>query len=92
MLYPYMTLPDETEIVHSEMHEDGRVLVHIAKGSPVANATKVWITESRKCLLCNNNSRIPEHTLRNIIRMIEARSDNIIKMWLDYFGKIEYYC
>lgn len=29
MIYPFMTLNDNTEIVHSEMKEDGRVLVHI---------------------------------------------------------------
>ena len=29
MLYPYMTLPDDTEIVHSEMKPDGRVKVYI---------------------------------------------------------------
>ena len=29
MLYPFMTLPDETEIVHSEMYDDGRVKVYI---------------------------------------------------------------
>lgn len=29
MLYPLMTLNDGTEIVHSEMHEDGRVKVCI---------------------------------------------------------------
>lgn len=29
MIYPYMTLNDNTEIVHSEMHPDGRVKVYI---------------------------------------------------------------
>ena len=29
MMYPFMTLNDHTEIVHSEMHADGSVLVHI---------------------------------------------------------------
>ena len=29
MMYPFMTLPDETEIVHSEMKPDGRVKVYI---------------------------------------------------------------
>jgi len=29
MMYPFMTLPDDTEIVHSEMREDGRVKVYI---------------------------------------------------------------
>ena len=37
--------------------------VHIAKGKPSENATKVWITSAGKCLLCNNNSRIPSHAI-----------------------------
>lgn len=31
MMYPYMTLSDETEIVHSELKPDGRVKVYIEK-------------------------------------------------------------
>ncbi len=31
MMYPYMTLSDGTEIVHSEMKKDGRVKVYIEK-------------------------------------------------------------
>ncbi len=31
MMYPFMTLNDGTEIVHSEMHSDGAVQVHIEK-------------------------------------------------------------
>ena len=31
MMYPFMTLDDETEIVHSEMKPDGRVKVYIEK-------------------------------------------------------------
>lgn len=66
--------------------------VHIAKGSPTANSTKIWITSTGKCLLCNNNSRIPSRTLRNIMRMIEARSEDVISKWMDYFGEIHYFC
>ena len=29
MMYPYMTLNDDTEITHSEMRPDGRVMVYI---------------------------------------------------------------
>lgn len=29
MMYPFMTLNDETEIVHSDMQDDGRVKVYI---------------------------------------------------------------
>ena len=31
MMYPFMTLEDNTEIVHSEMQEDGTVKVYIEK-------------------------------------------------------------
>lgn len=34
MMYPYMTLNDNTEIVHSEMKPDGRVKVYIEKPVP----------------------------------------------------------
>ena len=29
MMYPFMTLDDDTEIVHSEMKPDGRVKVYL---------------------------------------------------------------
>lgn len=66
--------------------------VHIAQGQPVENATKIWITKTGKCLLCNNNSRIPERTLRNLTRIIEARSSEVIEKWVGLFGTISYYC
>lgn len=44
------------------------VHVHIAEGKATANATKIWITSSGKALLCNNNSRIPQRILNNLIR------------------------
>ena len=31
MIYPFITLDDEAEIVHSEMKEDGRVKVYVEK-------------------------------------------------------------
>ena len=53
---------------------------------------KIWITRAGKCYLCHNNSRIPERTLRNIIKIIEARSEEVIQKWNDFFGEIRYYC
>lgn len=66
--------------------------VHVSEGAPTANATKIWITSAGKCLLCHNNSKIKQKTLRNIMRMIEARSDYVIKMWIQYFEKVDFYC
>lgn len=175
-MYPFMTLDDGTEIVHSEMHPDGRVKVylekpdnkdcfhhascylpdytwedilgftqadldryleviqstahlipsrrregwrmpqvfkvgsywvffwsnendplepihvHVCQGAPNGNATKIWITRAGKCYLCNNNSRIPDRVLRNIMKVIEARSGEVIEKWLSYFGSISYFC
>lgn len=31
MMYPFMTLDDQAEIVHSEMYEDGTVKVYVEK-------------------------------------------------------------
>ncbi len=179
MLYPYMTLPDETEIVHSEILKEGDkeqvkvyierpveggfamatcwlpeyrwenikgfseadiayfsdiihsgahlflslpgmegslmpqlfkigsylvfiwvnegkplepVHVHIAEKNPTKNATKVWITSSGKCLLANIISNIPEIALRNIVRIIETRSADIIAKWQELFGQVTFYC
>ena len=74
---------------------EGRLLepihVHISKGQPSEHATKVWITSAGKTLLANNNSHIPDRVLRNIQRILEARSEEIIQKWTDYFGAPEYY-
>lgn len=68
------------------------VHVHVSEGKPSENATKIWITSSGKCLLANNNSNIPSKALRNIMRIIEARSQEVIQKWLSFFGIARYYC
>ena len=64
------------------------VHVHVAKGIPSKNATKIWITKHGKCLLCNNNSKIPKKTLNTIIKIIEAQSSYIIQFWFSTFNQI----
>ncbi|MCC8103083.1 MAG: DUF4160 domain-containing protein [Clostridiales bacterium] len=66
--------------------------VHIASGVPSGNATKIWITKSGKCLLCNNNSKIPKKQLNMMIKIIEARSSEVVSLWYDTFGQITYFC
>ena len=68
------------------------VHVHVSEGKPVENATKMWILKSGQCLVENNNSNIPKHILRNLKRIIEARSKSIIEKWYDTFGEVTYYC
>lgn len=67
--------------------------IHIANGKPRQNAAKVWITRTGKCLYAGNpHPDIEDHTLRNIMRIVEARSAEIMKKWYEYFGSIEFYC
>ena len=68
------------------------VHVHISEGRPEENATKIWITRKGKCLLCNNASRINERILRNMMRIIEARSSEVLDKWIEYFGEVTFYC
>ncbi len=68
------------------------VHVHISKGKPVPNGTKVWITKSGKCSLANNNSKIPEQDLNKLLRLIEPRAFEITRKWLEIFGQISFYC
>ena len=66
--------------------------VHVSPGMPSGNATKIWITRAGKCLLCNNNSQIAPRTLRNIMAIIEARSDEVIEKWRNFFGEVRHFC
>lgn len=66
--------------------------VHISKGRASANGTKVWITRTKRCMIANNNSKIPEVILNRIVRIIEARADEIIDKWYSQFGQVDYFC
>lgn len=66
--------------------------VHISTGVPSALSTKIWITKAGKCILCNNNSKIPTHVLKNMMEIVEARSFEVIDKWKNFFGEISYYC
>ena len=68
------------------------VHVHVSERSPTEHATKIWITQAGNCLLCNNNSQIPSHVLRNMMRIISARSTDVVEKWIAYFGEITYFC
>ncbi len=65
--------------------------VHVSE-TPNQNATKIWITSAGKCYLCHNKTHIPERLLRDLMRVIEARSDEVIRKWTDFFGAISFYC
>lgn len=68
------------------------VHVHISEGRANPNATKVWITRGKRCLIAHNNSKIPSVVLNRIVRVIEARADEVIDRWYAQFGEIDFFC
>ena len=42
------------------------------------------------CKLCNNNSHVPEHVLRNLMDIIELRSVFITVLWQLKFNTISF--
>ena len=68
------------------------VHVHVSQGIPSDNATKIWITKRGGCLLCHNKSRIPKRALKNIMEIIEARFQDVLNKWIEFFGESYFYC
>ena len=61
------------------------VHVHVCKGKPTANATKIWLPPESNPILANNNSNIPDKELKRILKMVALNRDSIIAQWYDYF-------
>lgn len=70
------------------------VHVHISKGKPSANSTKIWLTKSGGCILANNASQIPAKELNTLMTFISAQFFLICSAWKKFFltDKIEFYC
>lgn len=66
------------------------VHVHVSKGRPSANATKIWLT-SDGGLIVDGNSKIPSKDLNRIQTAILANRDMIIEQWLERFESVTYY-
>ena len=68
--------------------------VHVGKGKPNSNATKVWLTAAGGCIVANNSSRIPERELNEMLEIIAAQHFMICEEWKNHFKieKIKYFC
>jgi len=68
--------------------------VHVSAGKPGANATKVWLTSVGGCISANNNSKIPEADLGELLNIIAAQHDMICSEWKKHFSisDVRYYC
>ncbi len=82
--YVYFWTNENSEPVH----------VHISESKPTDNATKIWLTKAGRCIIANNNSKIPEHKLNKMIEIIEDQFFYICSKWTETFGDetLKFYC
>ena len=68
--------------------------MHISKGKPSINSTKVWITKTGGCILANNNSKIPEKDLNRLLEIIPLYYFKIVSKWKETYGQgeLRFYC
>ena len=69
-------------------NENGEPIhVHIAKGKPTPNATKIWLTKSGGCILASNGSN-------ELMEFISAQFFLICAKWKQAFvtDEINFYC
>lgn len=83
MLYPFMTLPDETEIVHSEtISIDGKELVKVCVEQPVIggfHSATCWLPEYR----WENVVGFSNNEINEFQRLIQNQAHNIIELARD---------
>ena len=67
--------------------------VHIAKGNPTANGTKVWLTQSGGCIVCHNKERKKKKELNIILEDISLHFFQIVEKWkIIHSGDVKFYC
>lgn len=68
--------------------------VHISKGKPSANGTKVWLTQNGGCILASNGSNIPQKELNELMEFISAQFFLICSEWKNFFliDEVKFYC
>ena len=65
--------------------------VHVCKGKPSPNSTKIWITQYGG-VYSVNTSKIPRKDLAKIEQFVITCIPQITQAWINTFGSISYYC
>jgi len=60
--------------------------VHISRGKPTANATKIWLKPDGSLEISNNNSRLTDNELTKVLDYIRVNYNNIVVEWYRHFG------
>lgn len=73
---------------------DEPIHVHVAKGKPTPNVTKIWLTRSGGGILAGNGSKISDKELNELMDFISAQFFLICSKWKQAFvtDEIKFYC
>lgn len=73
---------------------DEPIHVHISKGKPSPNSTKIWLTQKGGCIVADNGSQIPKQELNQLTVFISAQFFLICSAWKQFFvtDEIKFYC
>jgi len=68
--------------------------VHVSKGKPSGNGTKIWLTKTGGCILASNGSKISQKELNELMEFISAQFFMICSEWKKFFvtDEIKFYC
>lgn len=61
--------------------------IHISKGIPSPNATKLWLLQSGGVELCHNGSQLSEQELSKAIEYVKTNYNSIVAAWYQHFGR-----
>lgn len=91
MMYPFMTLDEDTEITHSEILPDGRVKIYIEQadekdGFHYATCYLPGYTWENIFGFSDNEMQRFQKLVKNNAR------DIVIEKWLSTFDNLNYYC
>lgn len=64
---------------------DEPIHVHVCKGTPKENSTKIWIEAEPR--LEHNKSRVPRKVLNKIMKWLAVNRALIIEQWHDHFNQ-----
>ncbi len=82
-------------VVYFWSNEQGEPIhVHISKGTPSPNATKIWLTKTGGCIVADNKSKISSKELNELMEFISAQFFWICAKWKQFFvtDTIQFYC
>lgn len=68
--------------------------VHVSRGKPTPNSTKIWLTADGHCVLASNGSQISRRDLERAMEVIASEFEMICEEWRKYFlvEEIKFYC